>query len=182
MLLDWLLPGIDGLELCRRVRSLRGRDEVILVVTARGGADDLAAVLDAGADDYLPKPFDIAMLDVRLTVAERTVMNVQARRVAEETLKHTWQTQGVLLAARTVEHLLGNQLALTMGYSELIAIDPTLPDEFRPMAQSALRGVIQACETLAQLRRIIRLEETAPQAGIPILDLERCATAETRSA
>src|SRR5438093_10247613 len=74
MLLDWLLPGMNGLELCRQVRARRDGDaSVILVITARGGSDDLVAVLDAGADDYLAKPFDIKMLDVRLTVAERHV-------------------------------------------------------------------------------------------------------------
>src|SRR3978361_984053 len=50
--LDWLLPGRDGLELCRRIRQLPGGDRsIILVLTARDQPGDLAAVLAAGADD-----------------------------------------------------------------------------------------------------------------------------------
>src|SRR5262245_18674304 len=97
MVLDWVLPGMDGLELCRRVRARRDGDaSVVLTITARGTTGDLTAVLDAGADDYLAKPFDIAMLDVRLTVAERHVAAIQARRRAESALRDTWRMQGAL--------------------------------------------------------------------------------------
>ena len=181
MLLDWVLPGMDGLDLCRRVRARRDGDaSVILTITARGAAEHLVQVLDAGADDYLAKPFDIAMLDVRLTVAERHVAAIQARRRAESALRDTWRMQGALLAARTVEHHLGNELALTMGYSELLSTEPDLPERYRPMADAALRGVQQAADTLSKLRRIIRLEETSGTTGAPILDLEgsvKCRTA-----
>jgi DNA-binding response OmpR family regulator len=181
MVLDWVLPGMDGLELCRRVRTRRDGDaSVILMITARGATGDLVAVLDAGADDYLAKPFDIAMLDVRLTVAERHVASIQARRRAEAALRDTWRMQGALLAARTVEHHLGNELALTMGYSELLSTEPDLPERYRPMADAALKGVQEAADTLSKLRRIIRLEEAPSGAGISMLDLERsvrCGTA-----
>jgi DNA-binding response OmpR family regulator len=174
MLLDWMLPGMDGLELCRRVRARRDGDaSVILTITARSAAENLVQVLDAGADDYLAKPFNVAMLDVRLTVAERHVAAIRARRRAEAALRDTWRMQGALLAARTVEHHLGNELALTMGYSELLSTEPDLPERYRPMADAALRGVQQAADTLSKLRRIIRLEETDGSTGIPILDLER---------
>ncbi len=54
---DLGLPGMDGLELCHRIRSLpQGEQSMILVVTARDTPEDLQAVLDAGADDYLIKP------------------------------------------------------------------------------------------------------------------------------
>jgi DNA-binding response OmpR family regulator len=181
MVLDWVRPGMDGLELCRKVRARRDGDaSVVLMITARGATGDLVAVLDAGADDYLAKPFDIAMLDVRLTVAERHVASIQARRRAEAALRDTWRMQGALLAARTVEHHLGNELALTMGYSELLATEPDLPERYRPMADAALRGVQQAADTLSKLRRIIRLEEVPGGAGTSMLDLEgssRCRTA-----
>src|SRR5689334_16201832 len=173
MLLDWMLPGMDGLELCRKVRARRdGDSSVILTITARSATEYLGQVLDAGADDYLAKPFNIAMLDVRLTVAERHVAAIQARRRAEAALRDTWRMQGALLAARTVEHHLGNELALTMGYSELLSTEPDLPERYRPMADAALRGVQQAADTLSKLRRIIRLEETDGSDGVTMLDLE----------
>src|SRR5438874_5976277 len=54
MVIDWLLPGIDGLEFCRRVRARpEGDRPVVVVMTACSGANDLAAVLAAGANDYI---------------------------------------------------------------------------------------------------------------------------------
>ena len=87
VLLDWLLPGMDGLELCRRIRALpHGHRSLMLMVTARDRADDLRAVLAAGADDYVPKPFTPASLDVRLAVAERQAETLCQRKRAEDEL------------------------------------------------------------------------------------------------
>jgi two-component system response regulator MprA len=65
MILDVLMPGIDGLEVCRRLR-LGGHDVPVLMLTARAEVDSRVAGLDAGADDYLPKPFALAELLARL--------------------------------------------------------------------------------------------------------------------
>jgi two-component system, OmpR family, response regulator MprA len=65
ILLDLQLPDVDGLEICRRVRATGDRTP-ILMVTARDAVDDRVAGLDAGADDYLVKPFDLAELFARL--------------------------------------------------------------------------------------------------------------------
>ena len=61
VILDVLMPGIDGLEVCRRLRSDRNAVPV-LMLTARAEVDSRVAGLDAGADDYLPKPFALAEL------------------------------------------------------------------------------------------------------------------------
>jgi two-component system response regulator MprA len=65
VVLDVLMPGIDGLEVCRRLRA-GGYDVPILMLTARAEVDSRVAGLDAGADDYLPKPFALAELLARL--------------------------------------------------------------------------------------------------------------------
>jgi two-component system response regulator MprA len=65
VILDILMPGIDGLEVCRRLRH-DGREVPILMLTARAEVDSRVAGLDAGADDYLPKPFALAELLARL--------------------------------------------------------------------------------------------------------------------
>src|SRR5438128_1375391 len=63
--LDWVLPGMNGLELCRRIRTLPDGDTtIVLVCTARTSRADLQAVLDAGANDYIAKPFDVDLLEV----------------------------------------------------------------------------------------------------------------------
>jgi len=84
MVLDWLLPGMDGLQLCRQLRGLpHGDRSVVIVLTGRDQPQDLQAVLDAGADDYLAKPVDPERLHVRLAIAERQVHNLQRRKDAE---------------------------------------------------------------------------------------------------
>ena len=70
ILLDLMLPGLDGLEVCRRLRS-QGVDTPILVITARDGVADRVEGLDAGADDYIVKPFAYDELLARLRALTR---------------------------------------------------------------------------------------------------------------
>jgi DNA-binding response OmpR family regulator len=70
VLLDLNLPGIDGMTVCREVRTAQP-DCYILMVTARTAVGDRVAGLDAGADDYLPKPFDLDELQARLRAVFR---------------------------------------------------------------------------------------------------------------
>ena len=69
-LLDWMLPGMDGVSVARRLRGL-GLSTPILMLTARGDVRDRIEGLDAGADDYLPKPFDLDELLARLRALYR---------------------------------------------------------------------------------------------------------------
>ncbi len=69
VLLDLMLPGIDGFECCRRIR--RDHDMPILVVSARVDSHDVVAGLEAGADDYIRKPFDMPELTARLRALRR---------------------------------------------------------------------------------------------------------------
>ncbi|WP_215767598.1 response regulator, partial [Gluconobacter cerinus] len=65
--LDWMLPGMSGLDLCRRIRSNPAlRDLPVLLLTARSGEQDAIRGLDTGADDYLIKPCSVDTLDARL--------------------------------------------------------------------------------------------------------------------
>ena len=84
--LDWMMPGLDGSEVCRRAREAVGnRLLYILLLTAKGSKEDLVEGLTAGADDYVVKPFDRAELQARLNVGER-ILRLQAelaKRVQE---------------------------------------------------------------------------------------------------
>lgn len=72
LIIDWVMPGIDGMELCRRIRSRQGASyQYILVVTAKDDRQDIVRGLEAGADDYLTKPFDKGELRARLRVGTR---------------------------------------------------------------------------------------------------------------
>jgi len=81
---------------------------------------------------------------------------------------------GVLLAARTMEHYVNNRLTLTVGFAELIALHPRLPSELREWAQMALTGAQDAAALIQKLGRVTRLYESAGSGGT-ILDLERSA-------
>ncbi|HOX47361.1 MAG TPA: response regulator transcription factor [Myxococcota bacterium] len=100
-ILDWMMPVLDGVEVCRRVRAAAGQDYTYLIVlTARGERADLLEGLAAGADDYLTKPFDPDELRSRLRVGER-VLALQAGLAAkvrelEGALRHVKQLQGLL--------------------------------------------------------------------------------------
>jgi two-component system, OmpR family, response regulator len=70
VVLDWMLPGVDGLEVCRTMRQ-RGTTVPILMLTARADVSERILGLDAGADDYLPKPFDLGELLARARALTR---------------------------------------------------------------------------------------------------------------
>jgi DNA-binding response OmpR family regulator len=70
VLLDLMLPNLDGLAVCRAIRSRRPHQPVIMI-TARGSEDDIVAGFKAGADDYIPKPFSLRELMVRVEAVLR---------------------------------------------------------------------------------------------------------------
>jgi two-component system response regulator MprA len=85
MVLDVMMPRLDGLEVCRRLRST-GDDLPILVLTARDAVSDRVAGLDAGADDYLPKPFALEELLARLRALMRRVVSDADGRASDAPL------------------------------------------------------------------------------------------------
>jgi len=87
MLVDWTLPGLSGLDVCRTVRaSPNGEDVVIVVITGRDQPEDLLSVLDSGASDYLAKPIDPDLLRTRLLVAARQAEAARLRRKGKAAL------------------------------------------------------------------------------------------------
>jgi len=78
-IVDWMMPGMDGIELCRRVREYPALAGIyVILLTGRGSRMDLVAGLDAGADDYMVKPIDTEELRARVQVGMR-VANLQGR-------------------------------------------------------------------------------------------------------
>ncbi len=73
-ILDWMMPGLDGIEICRRLRRTSGRPYVyVIMLTAKGRREDVVDALTAGADDIVAKPFDHHELQARLRTAVRIV-------------------------------------------------------------------------------------------------------------
>jgi putative two-component system response regulator len=81
-ILDWVMPGMDGVEVCRRIRRHSGMSYVyIMLVTARRDSQDVIDGLSSGADDFLPKPYDPGELKVRMN-AGRRILSMETRHVA----------------------------------------------------------------------------------------------------
>jgi two-component system, cell cycle sensor histidine kinase and response regulator CckA len=93
LILDWVLPGKSGVDLCRELRTRQDGDEMfILLVTAKADHADLEMALEAGANDYLTKPIDVALLNVRLAVAERQIRDLTERNQARVALQQSART------------------------------------------------------------------------------------------
>jgi len=100
-LLDWMMPRVDGLEVCRRIRAAPpDATTYIILVTARGGLENVVQGLEAGADDYITKPFDPRELHARLHAGVRIVQLQKALlerfQELEDALKRVKQLQGLL--------------------------------------------------------------------------------------
>src|SRR5438128_720959 len=71
-IIDWIMPGLDGVEVCRNVRAAGRRPYVyIIMLTIKDQTEDVVIGMEAGADDYLSKPFDMEELRVRVRAGER---------------------------------------------------------------------------------------------------------------
>jgi len=102
LILDWMLPGKSGVELCRQLRAQEKGDELfILLVTARADTADLEQALEAGANDYLTKPLDLGLLNVRLSVAERQIRELAERNHARAALEESASTMANILENTT---------------------------------------------------------------------------------
>ncbi|MHB8655158.1 MAG: response regulator [Terriglobia bacterium] len=100
-ILDWMMPVLDGVEICRRVRlAPRASPAYLILLTARGDNKDIVRGLDAGADDYVTKPFNQEELRARLNVGVRVVelqTNLADRVIElEHALAGVNQLQGLL--------------------------------------------------------------------------------------
>ena len=87
--LDWLMPGLDGVQLCRELRQSKSEDDYVyvLLLTAKQSRNDVVEGLEAGADDYIAKPFDPRELRVRLRAGKRILYLLDQLTTARETMR-----------------------------------------------------------------------------------------------
>ena len=101
LILDWLMPELDGVEICRRIRASEAlKSSYVILLTSRGSKEDIVEGLEAGADDYVTKPFDHGELRARVQVGARVIglQNALAERVhqLEEAIASVKTLQGLL--------------------------------------------------------------------------------------
>lgn len=116
-ILDWEMPGINGLDLCRKLREQQGKDLLyIILLTSRGETEDIVKGLEAGANDYVAKPYNNAILQARINTGRRMIMLQNEMRKREK-------LQGVLEMAGAVCHELNQPVHCVSGFSEILMTD-----------------------------------------------------------
>ena len=187
VLLDLMLPKVDGYEVCRRVRARDAEDYLpIIMCTALDQPSQRRAGFAAGADDYVTKPIQRDDLLDRVQVWVRARERLKAaherlRREQEalresECLRLLARLDGVGLTARTVAHLLNNDLVLPVVALELLRKQPEVLGELRPLVEEAAARLDTVARRIATLQQVVEVTTQETPAG-PLLDIERSVQA-----
>jgi diguanylate cyclase (GGDEF)-like protein len=172
LLLDWMLPGIDGMEVCRTIRSsCEANSPYIIMVTIVGGSKSRIEALDSGADDYINKPIDMDELLARVRVGMR-MENMKAQIAGVEKLK------GVMQMAGAAAHELSQPLTALMGLVDFMLMRTEKSDP----NYERLRQIVQEAQRLGDLTKkigcIMKYETKDYVGGAKIVDIERASMQE----
>jgi DNA-binding response OmpR family regulator len=153
VILDWQMPKIDGITLCRKIRSAETeRATFVLMVTARDGSDDLAMMLDAGADEFVSKPLTPQIFATRLAIAERRIELADRRREAELQLAKAKFLAGIGETAIAIQHEINNPLTALLGSVALIKHGLVKPGE----EPETLEIIVEQAERIAEVVKRLR--------------------------
>ena len=172
IVLDIEMADMDGLDLCRRMRARDPqRDSFILVITGRDAPEDLAAVLDAGADDYLTKPTSAEHLRARLAIAERRVSLESARRAAETELHRARWRAGIGETAIALQHEINNPLSALLGHAELLRMEMQDRGESIEQIEIILQQARRIAEVVKRIAKLRNPKTVEYIQGARMLDL-----------
>lgn len=175
VVLDWMMRGLDGLDLCRRIRTTPGGERsVIMMVTGRDQPTDLQQVLEAGADDYLMKPLNLTQLFTRLRIASRTAESITERiKLQQKVLQITAEEQFRL--GRELHDGLGQVLTGIAFLSS--ALNRRLASAGRPEAADAaqIEGLVTkaVCQTRHIANGLVPVEFSAGGLSAALSELAR---------
>jgi DNA-binding response OmpR family regulator len=174
VILDVNMPVLDGLEVCRRIRAHEaGGETFVLVVTARDGRDDLVAVLDAGADEYVTKPSSPENLRARLEIAERRIAHDTARRAAEAQLARARWLAGIGEATIALEHEINNPLSALLGHAELLLMDRGLSPDQQVQLQIIREQAARIADVVRRLAKLKNPRSVEYSSGARMIDLSK---------
>jgi len=170
-ILDWMMPELSGVDVCRKVRQLvHGRSIYIVLLTAKNQREDLLEGLEAGADDYVTKPFDRQELKARLRVGAR-VVELQSKLMEAE------QTRVLAQTAGAAAHEINQPLTVALGKLDLLEMK--LGDD-HPLQKDveSVQGAVHRIEEIVRKMGEARKYVTKPYVqGIDIVDFDASAHA-----
>jgi DNA-binding response OmpR family regulator len=171
-ILDWFMPGLDGLEVVRRVRQDPAtRETFVLLVTVRDDEPGLLDALKAGVDDYCPKSLGPDALMARLRICEARIAARADRRAYQEALSAARHLAGVAETCGTVQHEINNPLTALLGHVQLLR-EGLLPAEEQDAALAEVATQAERiAEVLRQLRELKVPRSVAYDEGLRMLDL-----------
>jgi two-component system phosphate regulon response regulator PhoB len=146
ILLDWMLPGMSGIDLCRRLRADKRYQPVpIIMLTARGEEQDRVSGLDSGADDYITKPFSPRELVSRI----RAVLRRRAPQMTEEPVE-----AGGLRLDPVSHRVTGNGRALELGPTEFRLLHFFMTHRERVYSRSQLLDQVWGDDVFVEERTV----------------------------
>jgi DNA-binding response OmpR family regulator len=153
IVLDWQMPEMDGLEVCRRIRSgPEGIDVFVLMITGRDTTTGLLDALAAGVDDYMTKPVAPTDLEARLRIAERRIDQTLARRSAERALLRAERLASIGEVALALQHEINNPLMALLTHAELLAGDAGAAPAMREQARVITEQTRRIADVIKRLR------------------------------
>ncbi len=163
---DWMMPEMDGLDLIRRIRASSGSNYVYtILLTAKSEREDVVAGMEAGADDFLRKPFDREELRVRLRAGERIVQLEQTLAAQNQELRQ--RVEEVETFAYTASHDLQTPLRTFGSYAQLLLADygKVLDEEGRELCEEILEDALHMKTLLDSLLEFSRIGREPTQAA-----------------
>lgn len=167
---DWMMPEMDGLDLIRRIRANSGSNYVYtILLTAKSEREDVVAGMEAGADDFLRKPFDRDELRVRVRAGERIVQLEQTLAAQNQELRQ--RVEEVETFAYTASHDLQTPLRTFGSYAQLLLADygKVLDEEGRSLCEEILEDALHMKTLLDRLLEYSRIgREPSPAVEVDV--------------
>jgi len=160
-ILDWMMPEMDGLEVCRRLRQLQtDQPPYVIMLTTKGEDADIIAGLDAGADDYLAKPFNPGVLRARVNVGQRMIDMQNSLLTARNALAYEARHDPLtcLYNRRAIADILAKEISRERRLRNGLALGICDIDYFKKINDTYghLVGDEVLCEVARQLKKSLR--------------------------
>jgi sigma-B regulation protein RsbU (phosphoserine phosphatase) len=168
-ILNWMMPGMDGVEVCREIRKQNHPGYTyIILLTARDRKRDIVEGIEAGADDYVTKPFNPHELKVRIR-AGRRILDMQGELMQREKLR------GVLEMAGATCHEFNQPMQVISGYCELLLKQVPKDNQVYGQVAKILDAVDSMIKVTRKLQSITRYETREYIKGSMIIDIDKAS-------